>query len=110
VTEASPREPVLDPEKWRAGSDLDRAAWTLAGRERLLDAMRQTVAICRRDFYEPADPSDWRAPNLERRLAAVEIAFSARPYRHKVALAAIADFLAEIPEEMNTALRKSAEG
>lgn len=103
MAESSPGKPILDPEKWRAGSDLDRAAWTLAGRERLLDAMRQTVAVCRRDFYDPNDPSDWRAPDLERRLAGVEIAFSARPYRHEAALAAIADFMGEIPDEMRAA-------
>ena len=102
---AEPREPTLDLEKWRVGTDLDREAWTLARRERLLDAMRQTVAICRRDFYDPADPSDWRAPDLERRLAAVEVAFSARPYRHEVALEAIAGFLEAIPDDMRGEIR-----
>lgn len=100
---AEAREPILDPEKWRAASDADRAAWTWAGREQLLGELRNTVAICRRHFYDPADPDDWTVPNLERRLAGVEVAFSARPYRHEVALAAVADFMGEIPEEMRAA-------
>lgn len=94
-------DPILDPEKWRRGSDADRAAWTWAGRERLLDAMRQTVAICRRDYYDPADPNDWTVPNLERRLAGVELAFNAEPYDPDVADGRIADFLAAVPPEMH---------
>lgn len=97
------RRPALDLDKWRAGSDLDRAAWTLLGYERLLVQMRQTVELCRRDFYEPANPEDWRVPDLERRLAGVEAALNAPHYSHENAVTAIAGFLEAIPREMRSA-------
>ncbi len=82
---------------WLEGDDLDRALMTFSAREKVLAGMRETVRLCRRDFYDPADETDWSVPNMERHLAAVEVAFGEGSGEQ--ATIALAKFLEAVPAQ-----------
>lgn len=77
MSEATPREPALDLEAWRAGSDLDRQAWSMAVAEHLGRVLRSYISRARQHYYRPADENDWSVPDMERALARYDEAVAA---------------------------------